>query len=183
MISKYKYMGQKTIASLLGKKFHRITRAETNEIIHTINNSAIKSDLISKVKHFKYGSEGKDSLKNIAEKISETTHGSLAVDKFVRAVIDKDKKNGLTPEQIKRNLRRTRRERIDEESGVITRGSASKQYAGGQVQSHGIMQHDAKQNMGIKVGNTGFAANYKSNQSMNNSAPKDPSVGTRPLGL
>lgn len=100
----------------------------------------------------------------------------------IMGLIKGSEKHSLTEEQIKRNLDRTREERLDR-PWTITRGATySKQYAGGsEVKSHGVMG-----NIGIDIekrgGKIGFAANYKKTSS-DNSAPKTPSAGIRPPGL
>lgn len=91
-----------------------------------------------------------------------------------------DGKTYLSQEQIKKNLNRARRERISEESGPINRGATySKQYAGGQVKSHGLIGY-ADNGAIERSRKIGFAADYK-NKLPDNPAPKGPAIGIRPI--
>jgi hypothetical protein len=97
----------------------------------------------------------------------------------------------LSEEQIKRNINRARRARMDEEAKAAGRGETYiKQYAGGrEVESHGVMKHGTMEDLGVswnkKAGDRtgGFAADYKNSKLPNNSAPKAPLTGTKPLGF
>lgn len=91
-------------------------------------------------------------------------------------------KTYLSQEQIKRNLNRARQERISEESESMNRGATySKQYAGGQVKSHGLIG-EMDTDITERNRKIGFASDYK-NKLPDSSSSKRPTIGIKPLGL
>lgn len=119
----------------------------------------------NKILELVYGNEKKDMVAKTDSK---------------KAIKTNDGKTYLSQEQIKKNLNRARQERINEESGPINRGATySKQYAGGQVKSRGLIGY-ADNGAIERSRKIGFAADYK-NKLPDNPAPKGPAVGIKPI--
>ncbi len=87
--------------------------------------------------------------------------------------------NGLSEKRIKANINRVRRERMNE-SGIMARGTYSKEFAGGRVKSHGVMG-DLGVDVEKRAGKIGFAANYRNSQSPNSSNSSSASGGVKPI--
>lgn len=94
----------------------------------------------------------------------------------------------LTPEQVENNLKRNR---ALDDLGIRSRGLVETKYAGGEVQTKsigaGIRPNFGRRTKGsmadldVKV-KTSFAQTYE-NKPIDNSAPKSPLGGIRPIGL
>jgi len=97
----------------------------------------------------------------------------------------------LTPEQVRNNLRRNM---ARDDLGIRARQLYETRYAGGQVQtksigaglkpiSGGIKTKGSMRDIGISRGLTGFAQGHNENKPINDSPPKPPPGGIKPIGL
>ncbi|MBI4779259.1 hypothetical protein HY797_02295 [Candidatus Falkowbacteria bacterium] len=103
--------------------------------------------------------------------------------KDIIGLVQGEKKNGLTQEQIKRNLNRAKRERINEAEILDKNENYNKPCIGiSNIKSRGFTEKSASniKETGIAPG---FAGNYKNSKLPDNSAPKIPAAGIKPLGL
>lgn len=145
----------------------------------------------------------KEDRREIKQVLKHLGRGQASAEKKAEIIKFSDgKESHLTKEQIKRNLIRSQQERIDEPR-IIGRGVPySRQYAGGAVQSHGVTR-EAVVDKKEKGGKIGITAEYKNSLSLpvrgllvrgtqadaqagklpDNSAPKTPLPGIKPLGL
>jgi len=125
----------------------------------------------------------KEDKREIKEVLKHLSRGAVANAKKMaitaHAVKTSDGKSFLTPEQVERNLNRSRR--MGDESGVGV-GEYSKRYAGGnEVKSYGV--RGTMKDIGVKRGNIGFAGNYQNSNLPEKPMPTTPPAGTRPVGL
>jgi len=152
------------------EKFVPIGQSKAKGILKSIKNHSTRIKL--KPTAVKIGT-GRISLLKLTKRIS--AFGPLATDKFVRAARTYLNK-GINPDiqkvYIKEGMQR-------DETGIKNKQMYNIKYAGGNVRTKGIKE-DLNVGGGIK---TGFAQNYKSDKLPNNSAPKEPMAGTRPMDL
>jgi hypothetical protein len=90
------------------------------------------------------------------------------------------KHQGLTAEQVKRNLRRS----IDrDESAIRNKELHDTHYAGGLVQTKSIAVKSSMGDIGVHRGSVGFAQNYKDSKLPSSPPSQAPRSGVKPLGL
>lgn len=99
--------------------------------------------------------------------------------KKIMELIKDGKKNGLTEEQVKKNLKFN----IQKDESGLTKQEYKTSFAGGRVSTKSIGAKGTMEDIGIKRGATGFAQNYHNTKLPGNPAPKPPSTGIRPIGL
>lgn len=177
-------MGLKTVASLGKEKYERIGSINAKKILQGMD-YITRSKLKAEARNL---GTGKVSVLNFIKHIKEK-HGSVAASKLISAT-QKHFNDGIDEVAKKRNINRVRRQRMEEESESMSKGTAfSKQYAGGRlVESHGV-RHGTMEDLGVswnkaggKIG--GFASQYNDSKLPNKPAPSQmPSAGTRPIGL
>jgi len=189
----------KTVASLGGKKFERISRTKTNKILSNIPNDLVRSKLKKEIRYYKFGAGGSSSIKDIAKNIGEV-HGSLAVDKFIRAII-KNSQNNLPDEKKKeKNINYSKQQRINEAAAevgdsviagrAISTGTTyiNKNSSGEKVESNrvrGSMESNKVKEVSIvdKKVNRGFASQYKDNKLPDSSVSGASLEESRPIGF
>lgn len=150
--------------TLIGIGKGKISKYQLERALKLSGVAGSQSGKRNKILELVYGNEKKDMVAKTDSK---------------KAIKTNDGKTYLTEKQVKRNLKVNMQR---DESGPIDRGATySKQYAGGQVKSHGLIGE-----MGIDImernRKIGFAADYK-NKLPDNSSPKGPAIGIKPIVL
>ncbi|MDO8667601.1 MAG: hypothetical protein Q7K35_00695 [bacterium] len=145
-----------------------------------------KREIKQILNHLGRGAASKEEKVPEGFKEVKTSDGkNQVVEKDVKLIKSSDGKSFLTEGQIKRNLNRTRWDRLGEHEATDGNSVYTETYAGGvKVKSYGL-RHGTKEDIGIINKNkTGFAGDYNKNSKLpNNPAPRAPLGGVRPIGL